>query len=310
MPSCDQFLSADELDWPALTFPLHLRVCEECLLLQIPPLIASEAESLAVDVTRMGGIVGNNVLSKVADPAGFIRALREQLGDDGWLAIEVRHALNLVTQGQFDSIDHGRYQYFTLISAVRALATAGLAVVDVELISDLGGSIRLWARPDKSAGLPSARVADVLRVERAAGLHRVDGYMALRSRAQALRHALLRFLLDCHAEGKRVIGYGAPAQGATLLNYCGIRSDLLAYTVDPDPRSHGRFMPGTRVPIYEPAQIANDRPDVVLALPWNLEAELTEELGYIADWGGQLVFPLPTLHSASLKLARTRRPSS
>ena len=166
--------------------------------------------------------------------------------------------------------------------------------------------MRVWARPAASAGPPSGRVADVLRIEEEAGLHSVSGYSKLRRRTESIRHALLRFLLDCHAEGKRVVGYGAPGKGNTLLNYCGIRSDLLEYTVDRNPYKHGRFTPGTRIPIYEPEQIAKDRPDVVLALPWNLEAELTEQLSYIAEWGGELVFPLPTLHTASRTLENNR----
>ena len=132
----------------------------------------------------------------------------------------------------------------------------------------------------------------LLRIEKVAGLHRVDGYLQLRTRTETLRHNLLRFLLQCRADGKRVVGYGAPGKGNTLLNYCGIRSDLLEYIVDRNPYKHGRFTPGMRIPIHDPKRIAKDRPDVVLALPWNLEAELTDQLSYIAEWGGQLVFPL------------------
>jgi C-methyltransferase C-terminal domain len=183
---------------------------------------------------------------------------------------------------------------------MRALATAGLAVVDVELIPTHGGSIRVWARPLEAGGSPTERVTKVLRMEEAAGLHHVDGYLQLRPRTETVRHDLLRFLLDCRAEGKRVVGYGAPGKGNTLLNYCGIRSDLIEYTVDRNPYKHGRFTPGTRIPIHDPRLIAKDRPDVVLALPWNLETELTDQLGYIADWGGRLVFPLPTLHNATI----------
>jgi hypothetical protein len=175
-----------------------------------------------------------------------------------------------------------------------------LRVVDVELISTHGGSIRVWARPEEVAGPPSERVDRVLAIEEAAGLHQVDGYLQLRPRTEAIRHELLRFLLECHAQGKRVVGYGAPGKGNTLLNYCGIRSDLIEYIVDRNPYKHGRFTPGTRIPIHDPRMIAKDRPDVVVALPWNLETELTEQLAYIADWGGQLVFPLPSLHTAAL----------
>jgi SAM-dependent methyltransferase len=395
-PPCEKFLTADELDVPEPTYPLHLRVCEDCLLLQIPALITPEetfteyayfssysdswvshAKSFVDDTAEMLGlgpdsfvvevasndgyllqhavargvpclgiepsvnvsnkarergvptqtafldeqtaaavraehgpadlVVANNVYAHIPDLRGFTRSLRGLLADDGWLSIEVHHALNLVGLGQFDSIYHEHFQYYTVLSATRALATAGLAVTDVELIPTHGGSIRIWARPKDVAGPPSIRVDEVLAMERQAGLHHVAGYLQLRRRTEAIRHALLRFLLDCHAEGKRVVGYGAPGKGNTLLNYCGIRSDLLEYTVDRNPYKHGRFTPGTRIPIYETAQIERDRPDVVLALPWNLEVELTEQLAYIADWGGQLVFPLPTLHAVTPTLESNRR---
>jgi SAM-dependent methyltransferase len=394
-PPCEKFLTADELDLPEPTFPLHVRLCEDCLLLQIPALITPQDtftdyayfssysdswvqhakrfvddaaerlglgpnsfvveiasndgyllqhavaagirclgiepsvnvgavareravptntafldEQLAAVVRTQHGpadlVVANNVYAHVPDLLGFTRSLRGLLAADGWLSIEVHHALNLITLGQFDTVYHEHFQYYTVLSAVRALATAGLAVVDVELIPTHGGSIRLWARPEESAGRRSERVTEVLRIEEEAGLHQADGYLQLRRRAEAVRHDLLRFLLDCRAEGKRVVGYGAPGKGNTLLNYCGIRSDLLEYTVDRNPYKHGRFTPGTRIPIYEPAQIDKDRPDVVLALPWNLESELTEQLGYITEWGGQLVFPLPTLHAATISSSESR----
>jgi SAM-dependent methyltransferase len=251
-------------------------------------------------------VVANNVYAHIPDLLGFTRSLRALLADDGWLSIEVHHALNLIALGQFDTIYHEHFQYYTVFSAIRALATAGLAVVDVELIPTHGGSIRVWARPEETAGPPSERVAAVLREEEQAGLHQADGYLKLRQRSEAIRHDLLRFLLDCKAKGKRVVGYGAPGKGNTLLNYCGIRDDLLEYTVDRNPYKHGRFTPGSRIPIHAPDQIDKDRPDVVLVLPWNLETELTEQLAYIADWGGRLVFPLPTLHTADLPESANR----
>jgi hypothetical protein len=393
-PPCEKFLTADELDLPEPTFPLHLRLCEDCLLLQIPALITPEGtfteyayfssfsdswvqhaktfvdeavgrlglgpESLLIEVASNDGyllqhavaagvpclgiepsvnvgaaarargvptetafldeslatrvraeqgpadlLVANNVYAHIPDLLGFTRSLRVLLADNGWLSIEVHHALNLVSLGQFDTIYHEHFQYYTVLSVTRALATAGLAVVDVELIPTHGGSIRVWARPEEVAGLPSKRVAEALRIEEEAGLHAVDGYLQLRPRTEAIRQDLLRFLLECRAEGKRVVGYGAPGKGNTLLNYCGIRTDLLEYTVDRNPYKHGRFTPGTRIPIHDPALIAKDRPDVVIALPWNLETELTDQLGYIADWGGQLVFPLPTLHEAAISEPET-----
>lgn len=388
-PPCEKFLSADEIDAPELTFPLHLRLCEDCLLLQLPALITPEdtfteyayfasysdswvqhaktfvndavrrlrlgADSFVVEVASNDGyllqhvvqagvpclgiepsenvgaaardrevptltafldeqvagkvrdehgpadlVVANNVYAHIPDLRGFTRSLRCLLADDGWLSIEVHHALHLVELGQFDTIYHEHFQYYTLFSATNALATAGLAVVDVEVLPTHGGSIRIWARSAEVAGAPTERVEKVLRAEEAAGLHRADGYLRLHSQTEATRHELLRFLLQCRAENKLVVGYGAPGKGNTLLNYCGIRSDLMEYTVDRNPYKHGLFTPGTRIPIYEPERIARDRPDVVLVLPWNLEAELTSQLDYISEWGGQLVYPLPTLHTAQL----------
>jgi C-methyltransferase C-terminal domain/Methyltransferase domain len=244
-------------------------------------------------------LVANNVYAHIPDLRGFTRSLRGLLADDGWLSIEVHHALNLVSLGQFDTIYHEHFQYYTVFSATNALASAGLAVVDVELLTTHGGSIRVWARPIEVAGPPTERVTKILHLEEAAGLHCPQGYLQLRERTEQARHDLLRFLLQCRADGKRVVGYGAPGKGNTLLNYCGIRSDLLEYTVDRNPYKHGHYTPGTRIPIYEPEVIANDRPDVVLVLPWNLESELTEQLNYVTEWGGQIVYPLPTLHMAT-----------
>ena len=388
-PPCERFLRADDLDVMEPTFPLHLRICHECLLLQIPALITPEdtfteyayyssysdswveharrfiadgvdrlglgAESFVVEVASNDGyllqhavargirclgiepsvnvseaardngvptetafldeelavriaaahgradlVVANNVYAHIPDLIGFTKSLRALVADDGWVSIEVHHALNLITKCQFDTIYHEHFQYYTVHSAIRALASGGLTVVDVELLPTHGGSIRVWARPGAVAGTPSGRVAEVLETERAAGLHGVDGYLDMQARTDTIRSELLAFLLAQRAAGRRVVGYGAPGKGNTLLNYCGIRPDLLEYTVDRNPYKHGRFTPGTRIPIHAPERIDADRPDVVLALPWNLETEITAQLAHVGDWGGQLVYPLPRLHHADL----------
>ena len=392
-PPSQSFLTADQLDLPEPNYPLHLRLCESCLLLQIPALITSEdtfteyayfssysdswvqhaqryvtetsnrlglgPDSLVVEVASNDGyllqhvqargipclgiepsvnvgaaarergvpthtaflseetaaevraehgpadlVVANNVYAHIPDLRGFTKALRGLMSDDGWLSIEVHYALNLVTLGQFDTIYHEHFQYYTVLSAMNALAVGGLALVDVEMLDTHGGSLRLWARPEAAGGRPSTRVTDALCVERIAGLHSVDGYLDLKHRTEAIRDELLAFLLDCRVKGKRVVGYGAPAKANTLLNYCGIRSDLMEYTVDRNPYKHGCFTPGTRIPIHDPAQIDDDRPEVVVVLPWNLETELTAQLSHIAEWGGELVYPLPQLHTADIHPAR------
>lgn len=237
-------------------------------------------------------VIANNVYAHVPDIVGFTEGLRALVADDGWVSIEVQHLLTLMELNQYDTIYHEHFQYYTVASARRALAAGGLTLVDVEPLPTHGGSIRLWARP---VGEPSPRVSDMLAREKAAGLDELSGYMEFAARVARVRRDLLRFLLDAAYQGYTVVGYGAPGKGNTLLNHCGIRPDLLAYTVDRNPYKHGRFTPGTRIPILPPERIAEDRPDYVLVLPWNLRDELVEQLAYVADWGGRLVFPIPRL---------------
>jgi hypothetical protein len=190
---------------------------------------------------------------------------------------------------------HEHFQYYTLLTGQRALASGGLTLVDVELLPTQGGSIRMWARPSGVAGEPSSAVRELLAAEEAAGLHTAEGHDGFAAAVSRVRDDLVAFLIDARRGGKRVVGYGAPGKGNTLLNYCGIRPDLLAYTVDRNPYKHGRFTPGMRIPIYPPERIAQDRPDYVLVLPWNLREELIEQLAYVKEWGGKLIFPIPAL---------------
>jgi hypothetical protein len=242
-----------------------------------------------------GLVIANNVYAHIPDIVDFTKGLRALVADGGWVSIEVAHLASLVEHAEYDTIYHEHFQYYTLASIRNALASSGLAVADAELLGTHGGSIRVWARPADAVGAPSLRVAEILADEEAAGLHELSGYRGFGERVVGLRHELLRFLLDAAAAGKRVVGYGAPGKGNTLLNYCGIRTDLLEYTVDRNPYKHGRYTPGTRIPVLGPERIAVDRPDYVLVLPWNLRKELTAALGYIGDWGGKLVFPIPRL---------------
>src|SRR4051812_5583121 len=383
-PPCELFLPAEAVEQPEMTYPLHVRVCESCLLAQLPPLITPEEtfteyayfssfstswvehagrfvdgavarlglgpESFVVEVASNDGyllqhVVGrgirclgvepsrnvgeaarekgvptltafltpetgaqvraehgpadlvalNNVYAHIPDVVGFTKGLRSLVADDGWVSIEVQHLLTLVERTQFDTIYHEHFQYYTLLTAQRALATGGLAVVDVELLDTHGGSIRVWARPAAVAGEPSERVGEVLAAEEKAGLHTADGHDGFARAVSRVRDDLVAFLIEARRAGKRVVGYGAPGKGNTLLNYCGIRPDLLEYTVDRNPYKHGRFTPGTRIPVLAPERIAADRPDYVLVLPWNLRDELVEQLSYVREWGGRLVFPIPAL---------------
>jgi hypothetical protein len=246
-------------------------------------------------------VVANNVYAHIPDVVGFTEGLRNLVADDGWVSIEVQHLLTLIELNQYDTIYHEHFQYYTVASAQRALASGGLSLVDVELVPTHGGSIRLWAQPVEAAGEPTAAVADVLAREKAAGLHELSGYAEFARRVATVRRDLLSFLTVAAAQGRTVVGYGAPGKGNTLLNHCGIRPDLLAYTVDRNPYKHGRFTPGTRIPIAAPERIAEDRPDYVLVLPWNLRAELTAQLSFVGEWGGRLVFPIPSLEIVEVK---------
>jgi C-methyltransferase C-terminal domain/Putative zinc binding domain/Methyltransferase domain len=388
-PPCERFLTAAQLDEPEPTYPLHVRVCANCLLTQLPPLITPEetftdyayfssyssswvahaeryvqnavnrlglsGDSFVVEAASNDGyllqhvvqrrlrclgiepsinvgkaaracgvptltafltpetgakvradhgpadlVVANNVYAHIPDIVGFTQSLRQLVADDGWVSIEVQHLLALVQHTEFDTIYHEHFQYYTVLTAQRALASGRLALVDVEPLDTHGGSIRLWARPREIAGAPSSRVGDLLAAEGAAGLSTVEGHDGFAPAVHRVRADLLRFLIDVAAQGKTVVGYGAPGKGNTLLNYCGIRPDLLRYTVDRNPYKHGRFTPGTRIPIHPVEQIDADQPDYILVLPWNLRKELTQQLAHIADWGGQLVFPIPRLEVVSL----------
>ncbi|QJY50651.1 class I SAM-dependent methyltransferase [Pseudonocardia broussonetiae] len=242
-------------------------------------------------------VVANNVYAHIPDVLGFTRGLRSLVADDGWVSIEVQHLLTLVQRTQFDTVYHEHFQYYTLLTGQRALAEGGLALVDVELLDTHGGSIRMWARPAAAVGPDdvSDRVRDVLAAEAAAGLHTVEGYDGFATAVSRVRDDLVEFLIEARRDGRTVVGYGAPGKGNTLLNFCGIRPDLLPYTVDRNPYKHGRLTPGTRIPVCPVERIAHDRPDYVLVLPWNLRDELVEQLSYVREWGGRLVFPIPRL---------------
>jgi 2-polyprenyl-3-methyl-5-hydroxy-6-metoxy-1,4-benzoquinol methylase len=250
---------------------------------------------IAAEYGRADLVAGNNVFAHVPDIRGFAAGLRALVKDTGLVTLEFPHLLRLIERRQYDTIYHEHYSYLSLLTASRALASAGLSVVDVDELSTHGGSLRVHARPAEGAGEPSARVAAVLAAEESAGLHTVAGHEGFAGAVLKIKSDLLGFLLTAKAEGKTVAGYGAPGKGNTLLNHCGIRSDLLAYTVDRSPHKQGMFLPGTHIPIYAPERIAETKPDYVLVLPWNLRDEISEQLSYVRSWGGRLVFPIPAL---------------
>jgi hypothetical protein len=383
-PLCESYLPAQRLDDPETFYPLHVRLCGQCLLVQLPAYVPGEdifsdyayfssysdswvahakryademterlgltAESLVTEVASNDGyllqhfhaagipvlgvepaanvaeaarakgvrtvvhflgpetgaaiaaehghadlVAANNVFAHVPDIRGFAAGLRALVKDTGLVTLEFPHLLRLIERRQYDTIYHEHYSYLSLLTASRALETAGLQVVDVDELSTHGGSLRVHARPAEAAGEPGARVKAVLDAEEAAGLHTVAGHEGFAGEVMKIKSDLLGFLLAAAAEGKTVAGYGAPGKGNTLLNHCGIRADLLEYTVDRSPHKQGMFLPGTHIPIYAPERIAETKPDYVLVLPWNLRDEISEQLAYVRSWGGRLVFPIPAL---------------
>ena len=256
---------------------------------------AGTGAALAERFGRADLVVGNNVYAHVPDLVGFSAGLAALVKPAGLVTLEFPHLLRLIERRQYDTIYHEHYQYLSLLTAERALATAGLSVTDVEELSTHGGSLRVHARPESAAGEPSSNVKSVLTAEAEAGLHTLAGHRGFADAVFRIKRDLVEFLLAARAQGRRVVGYGAPGKGNTLLNHCGIRSDLLEYTVDRSPHKQGRFLPGTHIPIHPPERIAADRPDFVLVLPWNLRTEISEQLRYVREWGGRLVFPIPDL---------------
>ena len=265
----------------------------------VPTLTAFLSEETGRQVREEHGpadlVAANNVYAHIPDVIGFTKGLRALVADDGWVSIEVQHLLTLIEKNQYDTIYHEHFQYYTVESARRALATGGLTVVDVELVPTHGGSIRLWARPDAVAGEPSERMTDVLEREKAAGLHELSGYteFAERVTARAAGPAEVPHRGAQRREDRRRLR--RPGQGQHPAQPLRHPDGPAAYTVDRNPYKHGRFTPGTRIPVLPPERIEADRPDYVLVLPWNLREELTEQLSFVGAWGGKLVFPIPRL---------------
>jgi SAM-dependent methyltransferase len=383
-PPCENYLTGEEIDTGEMFYPLHVRVCPQCLLVQLPAYIPAEdifthyayfssysdswvkhaetfvetaqerlglgAESFVVEVASNDGyllqhcvsrgipclgvepaanvaeaaiergvptevlflgeetgakvahehgkadlVVADNVFGHVPDIVDFSKGMRALLADDGHVVIEIPHLLKLIEGNEFDTIYHEHYQYLTLLTTQRVLATAGLSVVDVEELPTHGGSLRTWSTPIERGVQPSAAVAEVLADEERAGLHTLEGYDGFAPKVMKARSDLMEFLFECKRAGAVVAGYGAPGKGNTLLNYCGIRSDLISFTVDRNPFKHGKFLPGTHIPIHPVEKIAEVEPDFVLIMPWNLRKEISQQLTYVQEWGGRLVVALPEL---------------
>jgi hypothetical protein len=252
------------------------------------------AEELAAQGTKADLLLGNNVLAQIPDLNNFVAGMKILLKSNGVITMEFPHLLRLMEEGQFDTIYHEHFSYFSFLIAEKIFSSHGLTLFDVEELSTHGGSLRIYAchAADRSKCV-TAEVVSLREKEEVAGLSRLESYSSFAEQVKKTKCALLEFLIQAYREGKQVAGYGAPGKGNTLLNYCGIRSELLAYTVDRNPYKQSKFLPGSHIPIFPPEQIRQTKPDYVLILPWNLKEEIMQQIGYIREWGGQFVVPIP-----------------
>ena len=239
-------------------------------------------------------LLGNNVLAHVPDINDFVAGMKIILKPEGVLTMEFPHLWQLISQNQFDTIYHEHFSYLSFTTVEKIFASHGLTLFDVEELSTHGGSLRIYGMHEHNQKfVVSDRVRLLKQKEHQAGLEKVDTYLQFSNQVMSTKRKLLSFLIELKNNGKTIVGYGAPAKGNTLLNYCGIRTDLLEYTCDRSPHKQGLFLPGTHIPIYSPDKITETKPDYVLILPWNLKDEICSQLSYIREWDGKFIVPIP-----------------
>jgi 2-polyprenyl-3-methyl-5-hydroxy-6-metoxy-1,4-benzoquinol methylase len=252
------------------------------------------AEGLVAEGRQADLVIGNNVLAQVPDLNDFVAGIKTLLKPHGVATLEFPHLVRLMEENQYDTIYHEHFSYFSFITAEKIFAAHGMTLFDVEALTTHGGSLRIYARhADDNSKAVSQSVTDLRKSEFSLGIDRMETYATFSEKVKESKRTLLDFLIRARREGKRVAGYGAPGKGNTLLNYCGIRTDFIDYTVDRNPYKQGKFLPGTHIPIYSPERIFETKPDYVLILPWNFKAEIIKQLAGIREWGGKFVVPIP-----------------
>jgi predicted TPR repeat methyltransferase len=253
------------------------------------------ARQLVAEGVRADLIVANNVLAQVPDVNDFVAGIALLLAPGGLVTIEFPHLERTIAGCQFDQIYHEHFSYFSLLAAERILARHGLALCDVDELPTHGGSLRLYGRHAGEPVPPSPAVERLRRRERELGYDDPTRLAAFRGVVEAAKRSLLRFLVEARADGRRIVGYGAPGKGNTLLNYCGIRTDFVEFLVDRNPYKHGRFTPGTHIPIRPVEAVDAARPDYLLILPWNLKQEIMRQMRHVTEWGCRFVVPVPSV---------------
>jgi SAM-dependent methyltransferase len=284
---------------PVLGIEPAANVAKVALQKGIPTLVEffgrDTARSLA-DESAADLLLGNNVLAHVPDLNDFVAGMKILLKPGGVITMEFPHLMRLIEENQWDTIYHEHFSYFSFLTVSRVFEAHGLRLFDVEELPTHGGSLRIYGAHTDDADKPESDVAKALRErERAAGYENLDTYLGYGRRVEQDKRQILGFLIDLKEKGLRVVGYGAPAKGNTMLNYCGLGPDFIDYTCDLNPHKQGHFLPGSHIPIRSPDAIREDKPDVVLILPWNLKDEITEQLAFIGEWGGRFAARTPDL---------------
>jgi len=283
---------------PALGIEPAANVAEVALQKGISTLVEFFGQKLASDLAADGKhadlLIGNNVLAQVPNLNDFVRGIKLLLKPSGVITMEFPHLLRLVEENQFDTIYHEHFSYFSILTTEKIFNAHELTIFDVEELETHGGSLRIYARHSedgtKSIG---KRVSELKSKEENAGLTRLEYYSSFAEQVKETKRKLLDFLIQARQEGKTIAGYGAPGKGNTLLNYCGIRTDFLDYTVDRNPYKQGKYLPGTHIPIFHPDKIKETKPDYVFILPWNFKEEIMKQISYVRNWGAKFVVPIP-----------------
>ena len=283
---------------PVLGVEPAINVAAEAVKKGVPTLTeffgVETARRMATEGKSADLLLGNNVLAQVPDLNDFVGGMKILLKPGGVITMEFPHLVRLMDENQFDTIYHEHFSYFSFYSAERIFAAHGLTLFDVEEISTHGGSLRIFAcHNDESSLEVSGRVLEMRAREEAFGITSLETYAGFAEQVKETKRKLLEFLISARRQGLRVVGYGAPGKGNTLLNYCGIRTDFLDFTVDRNPYKQGKFLPGTHIPIFSPDKIRENKPDYLFILPWNFKEEIIEQNAYIREWGGQFVIPIP-----------------
>jgi SAM-dependent methyltransferase len=264
----------------------------------VPTLVRFFGQQTARDLVAEGKqadlVIGNNVLAQVPDLNDFVAGIKILLAPGGVVTMEFPHLLRLMKDDQFDTIYHEHFFYFSFFTVEQIFAAHGLTLFDVEQLSTHGGSLRIYAghKDDKSKPI-SPRVASLKNDEASFGVTNIERYRLFGERVKESKRKILECLVEIKNSGKSIVGYGAPGKGNTLLNYCGIRTDFLDYTVDRNPYKQGKYTPGTHIPIYPPERIRETKPDYLFILPWNLKNEIMDQMAYVREWGGKFIVPIP-----------------